>query len=109
MEFFKKLFGGGQSVPTDRAGMYFYIRPTGCQEVVQVRINLHNDLSLTDDNKTYFVHKSVRGTSYKCTRSAELELTFDSNRRMTSSEVSGGTLVTEGDYEEWVASQQVGA
>jgi hypothetical protein len=51
----------------------------------------------------------VRGTSYKCTRSAELELTFDSNRRMTSSEVSGGTLVTEGDYEAWVASQQVGA
>jgi hypothetical protein len=110
MEFFKKLFGGGGQAPAgDKVGLYFYVRPTGCHEVVQVRINLHNDLSLADDNKTYFVHKSVRGTGYKCTRTAELELAFDSNRKLTSNEVSGGALVTEAEYEEWVASQQVGA
>jgi hypothetical protein len=107
MNIFKKLFGGGggQSNSEDRAGMYFYIKPNGCQEIVRVRIDRNNDPSLADDNSTYFVRKTVRGTTYKCTRSAELELLFDSGRRLQTTNVTSGTLVTQADYEAWAAAQ----
>jgi hypothetical protein len=107
MEFFKKLFGSGpRSGGADRVGLYFYIKPTGCDEIVRVRIDSNNDPSMADDNSTYFVHKTVRGTTYKCTRSAELELSFDSSRRLQNTEVTGGTLVTKEDYDAWVAAQE---
>jgi hypothetical protein len=106
MDFFKRLFGGGgRPSSTDRDGLYYYIKPTGCAEVVQVRINVNNDLSLEDDGKGYFVRKSVRGTTYKCTRTAELLLSYDGNRRLQNTEIEGGTLVTRADYDEWLASQ----
>src|SRR5262249_41441103 len=104
MDFFKKLFGGSGG-NTDRVGLYFYVKPHGCDEVIRVRIDSNNDLSLADDNSTYFVRKSIRGTTYKCNRSAELELTFDATRRLQNTELMGGVLVTKADYDAWVASQ----
>jgi hypothetical protein len=59
--------------------------------------------SLADDGKTLWVHKLVRGV--KCRQSVELDLYYDPNRRLTNSEVSGGALVTEADYDEWTARQ----
>jgi hypothetical protein len=110
MDFFKKLFGGGsRSGGADRVGLYFYIKPNGCEEIVRVRIDSNNDLSMADDNSTYFVNKTVRGSTYKCTRSAELELSFDSNRRLQNTEVTGGALVTKEDYDAWVAAQETTA
>ncbi len=107
MEFFKKLFGGGGAQSgSDRAGLYFYIKPTGCDEIVRVRIDANNDPSLADDNSTYFVRKTVRGSTYKCTREAELELFFDSNRRLTEQKVNKGTLVTKEEFEAWQATQE---
>lgn len=106
MEFFKKLFGGGSNSGTDRVGLYFYVKPHGCDEIIRVRIDSNNDLSLADDNSTYFVRKSVHGTTYKCNRSAELELTFDSSRRLQHTELMGGLLVTKEDYDAWVAAQE---
>lgn len=108
MEFFKKLFGGGGGAGNgggDRAGLYFYIQPKGCDEIVRVRIDTNNDLSLADDNSTYWVHKVVRGSTYKCNRSAELDLFFGSDRRLQNTDVKNGALVTKEDYESWVASQ----
>ena len=40
-----------------------------------------------------------------CFQRAELDLHFNQNRQLSSSEVSGGDLVTEADYQAWVASQ----
>lgn len=106
MDFLKKLFGGGASQGDgDARGMYFYVQPNGCQEVVRVRIDLNNDPSLADDEKSYFVRKTARGTTYKCTRSAELYLTFDTGRRLRETEVTSGTLVTQAEYEAWLAAQ----
>lgn len=104
MDFLKKLFGGGGSDNdgADRTGLYFYVRPKGCQEVIRVRIDANNDLSLADDNSTYYVRKVVRGTTYKCTREAELELFFDAGRRLSNTQVTSGDLVAKDDYEEWV-------
>jgi len=104
MDFFRKLFGGGTST-ADKSGLYFYIQPKGCAEVVRVRIDRNNDLSQPDDGSGYFVRKTVRGVDYKCNRSAELELIFDDQRRLQSTNVMGGTLVTEADYQAWLAAQ----
>jgi len=104
MEFFKKLFGGGGDNGGDKVGVYFYVKPQGCTEVVRVRIDKNNDPSLDDDNNL-FVRKTVRGTSYKCTRSAELYVLFTADRKVQDTEVTGGTLVTQADYEAWAAEQ----
>lgn len=108
MDFFRKLFGGGQAAmrgePDDPNGLYFYVRPNDCDEVVKVRIDKNNDPSLADDG-TFFVNKTVRGSSYKCTRSAELHLYFDRQRRLQNTDVTGGALVTVEDYELWMSTQ----
>jgi len=107
MGFLKKLFGGGGSgasrVAGDPDGLYYYVRPNGCEEVVRVRVHRYNDLSVQDDGQTLWTHKSVRGV--KCRQPVELDLYYDSNRRLINSEVSGGALVTEADYNEWIAKQ----
>ena len=106
MDFLRRLFGGGGSsgakVAGDPDGLYYYVRPNGCDEVVRVRVNRLNDLSLTDDG-SYWVHKLVRGL--KCHQQVELDLYFDSGRRLKNTEVSGGDLVTQDDYETWAATQ----
>lgn len=101
MDFLKKLFGGGA---TGDVGIYFYVKPHGCDEVVRVRINRNNDLSLADDGKTYQVHKMVMGTT--CFQRVELDLYFGSNRQLKNSEISGGDLVKEADYNAWIESQE---
>lgn len=104
MDFLRRLLGGSGTSGTagDPNGIYFYVLPDGCDEVVRVRVNRLNDLSLTDDGKSYWVHKLVRGV--KCRQQVELDLYFDGNRRLKNSELSGGTLVTEAEYNEWVAA-----
>jgi len=104
MDFLKRLFGGsGSQNSSDPDGMYFYVRPKGCEEVVRVRINRMNDISLADDGETFWAHKSVRGT--KCRQTAELDLYFDRNRRLANSEVKDGDLVDAHAYEEWMATK----
>jgi hypothetical protein len=104
MNLFRKLFGGA-GTSSDKTGLYFYVRPHTCQEVIRVRIDTAYDLTLSDDESTYYVVKSVRGTTYKCTRSAELTLIFDLNKRLQHSECMGGLLVTEADYQAWLDAQ----
>ncbi|MFN8448923.1 MAG: hypothetical protein U0521_10100 [Anaerolineae bacterium] len=71
MDFLKRLFGGGAG-GEDSAGLYYYIRLKGSGEVVRVRINRNNDLSLDDDGKGFWVHKVVMGTT--SFQRAEVEL-----------------------------------
>ncbi len=103
MNFFKRLFGGGGG--SQPRGQYYYVKPTGCTEVVRIRVDSMNELSQNDENNGYFVRKNVRGTGYKCTRSAELYLTFDGQKRLQNTEITGGTLVTEAEYEAWLQSE----
>jgi hypothetical protein len=103
MDFLKKLFGGAGGSSDDGRGIYFYVRPKGCDEIVRVRIDRNNDPSLADDGKTYWVHKTVMGS--KCFQRAELEIHFGQNRQVSSTEVQGGDLVKEEDYKAWLATQ----
>ncbi len=102
MDFLKRFFSGGGSQPR---GQFYYVKPTGCTEVVRVRVDTMNELSQNDENNGYFVRKSARGTSYKCTKTAELLLEFDSQKRLKNTEILGGTLVTKADYDAWMQAE----
>ena len=102
MNFLKNLFGGGGGGQSSDSGLYFYVRPRGCEEVVEVRINPANELSANEDGG-YFVHKTVRG-NHRCFNPAEMTLTFNSGKALTAKEVSGGEFVTREDYEAWQAA-----
>ena len=104
MSFLKKIFSAAITGSGDSAGLYYYVKPQGCDEVVRVRINRNNDLSIDEDGKGYWVHKVVMGTT--CFQRAELELHFNQNRQVKSSGISGGDLVKEADYKAWLASQE---
>jgi len=91
--------GGGGKAPAERYQPY-YVRPKRCPEVVLVRVDLFNDLSLTDDGG-FFVRKAARGE--RCPFSSEISITFDRNRRVTDITVENGEQVTEDDYLAWVS------
>jgi hypothetical protein len=98
MQFLRSLFGGGPRAAQD-TGLYYYVRPRGCDEVVRVRIHPYNDLS-EHDGGGYFVRKVVMGST--CFQRVELELEFNGNRVVTDTRVSGGELVDAAAYEAWV-------
>ena len=99
MNFLKNLFGGGGR--NEDRGMYFYVRPKMCQEVLRIRVDPLNDLSRTDDGKGYWCRKLA--SAARCPFQAEVEIYFDKNKRMTGSDVTNGELVSEG---EWLAGRE---
>lgn len=105
MGFLRKLFGGGGA--SQQQAMTFYVRPKRCDEIVVVRLNLMNDLSLTEDNAGYFVRKIVR--AYRCPFEAELLVNFDKDRRVTELTVENGETVEEAVYQQWLAEKESAA
>lgn len=107
MNFLKKLFGGDTSgVERDDRSMYLYVKPHRCDDVLRVRIDLHNDLSQRDDGDGYWVRKLASSGNYKCNQ-VELTLYFDGSRRLdtTRTEIQGGQVVERAAYDAWVSSQ----
>jgi hypothetical protein len=100
MNFLRSLFGGPRGSAADRSGLYVYVRPTGCDEVIRVRINLLNDLSESDEGGSYFVHKLARGV--KCRQNIEIDLAFDGQRRIREQHITGGEFVDAAAYEAWL-------
>lgn len=95
MNFLKSLFGGGGQPKNN--GYYVYVKPKMCQEIVEVRINLNNDLSPTEDYKGYWVRKVASAT--RCPFQAEITLQFDKSRKLLDREIENGEFVTEEDYQ----------
>ena len=102
MNFLKKLFGADGN-RGDR-GMYLYVNPHRCDDVLRVRVDMSNDLSQRDDGNGYWVRKLASGGNYKCNQ-VELTLYFDSNRRLVDQEIEGGKLVDKAVYDTWIAEQ----
>lgn len=92
-----KLFSGGPRLSGDDIGLYHYVRCKRCGEVIRVRINPMNDLSADDQNKNRFVHKVIVGQ--RCYNRIEADFTYNTNRQLIDSSVSGGTLVDEAAYQ----------
>lgn len=104
MGFFKRLFSGGNTNSSnDAVGLYFYVRPKRCDEIVKVRINVNNDLSRADEGG-FFVRKVVQAT--RCPFAAELHISFDDKRRVTQIGVQDGEEVGEEVYNEWLAERE---
>ena len=104
MNILKSLFGGGSAEDRDARGSYFYVKPQRCDDILKVRVDMANDLSLADDGKSYWVRKLASSGNYKCNQ-VELTLYFNNNRQLQDSEVQGGTLVDRKAYDAWVATQ----
>lgn len=101
MNFLKNLFSGGGN-SGDARGFFVYVRPKRCDQIIEVRIDLRNDLSLTDDGG-YWIRKVAQAA--RCPFPAEVVLHFDKNRRLVSSEVSDGEEVDKAEYEAWLAEK----
>ena len=102
MNFLKKLLGGDGS--RDDRGMYFYVIPHRCDDVLRVRVEMANDLSQSDDGKGYWVRKLASSSNYKCNQ-VELTLFFDGNRRLVDQEIEGGKMVDAAAYDSWKEAQ----
>lgn len=90
----RKLF----SSPPDNAqrGHWINVRCRRCGEVIPVRIDLLNDLSLDYDSGQYTVHKTVVGDGKnRCFQRVELVLTFDANRKLLTQDAVGGEIITD--------------
>lgn len=95
MNFLKNLFGGGGSGGDGRS-LVLYVQPKMCKEIVQVRVDLMNGPSLTDDGQGYYMRKLASAT--RCPFQAEIELFFDKNKKLTDKQITNGTFVTAEDY-----------
>jgi hypothetical protein len=86
----KKLFSGGGS-PSNL--MEITVRCDRCGELIHAQVNLHNDLSLQDDD-TYYCRKGlVGGGETRCYQQVTVEYTFDANRNVIERRVQGGQFV----------------
>ena len=95
MNFLKNLFGGGGR--SEDRGIYFYVQPKMCKQILRVRVDPLNDLSRADDGKNYWCRKVA--SAARCPFQAEVELYFDKNKRFTGSDVTDGKLVSETEWE----------
>ena len=106
VNFLKNLFGaGGGSRSTDR-GIYLYVQPKMCQEILRIRVDPMNDLSRRDEGSGYWVRKVASG--HRCPFQAEVEIYFDKNKRITDTQVSNGKLVSEDDWQAHQAGKNTG-
>ncbi|MCU0512504.1 MAG: hypothetical protein MUE40_08020 [Anaerolineae bacterium] len=96
MNFLKKLFGLGSGGQRADNGLYVYVRPKMCQEVLRLRVDVYNHLSLNDDESGYLVRKEARGS--RCPFPVTVTLRFDRQRNLTGREIENGEFVTEADY-----------
>jgi hypothetical protein len=99
MGFLKRLtqiFAGAPQLSGD-AGLYYYLKCNRCGEVIRVRINPMNDLSQRDGEDGYYVRKVIVGQ--RCYNRIEAEFTYDNNRKLQNSDISGGTLADKAAYD----------
>lgn len=124
MGFFKRLAslfgggggrGGGQSA--DEYSTYVYVRCKACGEPVAIRVDRRNDLSPEwegggGDSPDYYTSRKVYVGRDRCYRQIEVEMRFDRQRRLESTTVTGGDVLTEEEYhrarEEWEAKKDAG-
>ena len=99
MGFFDKLLKLLAPAPNMQDyGFWIAVKCSRCGEVLRTRINLANDLSSDySDNpagNTYFCRKVIMGDKL-CFQKIEVELNFNSKRKLTGSTISGGEFVEE--------------
>jgi hypothetical protein len=87
MGFLKKLFGSGGT----SSGSDFYTFNVSCDrcgETVEGKVNMANDLSLSDEGG-YHVRKVLMGGG-RCFQQIEVTLKFDTSRKLLEKQINGG-------------------
>lgn len=92
----KSLFAGGEE---GGDVMWLYVRCDRCSEPIKTRLDLRNALSPLEGGEGYFMRKTMVGSKRHCFERIEVELTFDSTRRLISKEIRGGQFITAEEYE----------
>jgi hypothetical protein len=89
MSFLKNLFA-----PQKPQKNYytFQVQCRRCGETIEGRIDLDNDLSLSDEGDGYIVRKGLIGAN-RCFQQIEVQITFDSQRHLQERSITGGTFV----------------
>lgn len=94
----RKMFGG--SAPAQPQGdpnaIWLYVRCKRCGTPFRVRVDRRNDLSREEGPGTFLLRKQAMDN--KCFQLIEAELWFDESYAVVSSEIKGGTLLTEEEY-----------
>lgn len=91
MGFLKNLFGGGSARPEKRYYI-FKVKCKRCGEIIEGRVDLDNDLSLSDEGDSYLVRKGLIGAN-RCFQQIEVEMQFTSDRKLIEQQAQGGTFV----------------
>ena len=91
MSFLKNLFGRSSGRRDDKYFTY-QVKCNRCGEIIEGRLDLHNDLSLNDEGTGYLVRKGLIGGN-RCFQQIEVELTFDSERHIQEKTITGGEFV----------------
>lgn len=91
MGFLKNLFGGASAKP-DKRYYLFHVKCNRCGEIIEGRVDLDNDLSLSDEGDNYLVRKGLIGNN-RCFQRIEVEIRFTSDRKMIEQQAQGGTFV----------------
>jgi hypothetical protein len=90
MGLFKKLFGGNAGLEHSEY-FTFKVYCDRCQEEIEGKINLNNDLSM-DDEGGYLVRKVLLGSGL-CFQQIEVILKFNAARQLSDRQINGGTFV----------------
>jgi hypothetical protein len=113
-KLFGSLFGASRSstVVGDRHAILTYVRCNACGEAIRLRISREHDLSAEFDEGVdaptgYRVHKDVVGQ--QCFRRIEVDMAFDSQRKVTEQQIKGGQFITREAYEAATAEDAAGA
>jgi hypothetical protein len=98
MSIIKKLSNLFSSPPkTNAYGVT--VKCSRCDELIQTRINLQNDLSVDFESggkPTYYCRKVLMGEGY-CFQRVEIELIFDANKHLVNREISGGQFIDDNE------------
>jgi len=94
----KWLRSSDKSTQTDPNAYWVYVQCQRCGEKLRGRVDLRNDLSPNydsqDSSMTYFCRKVIIGEQ-RCFQPIEVELTFDRQRKVIDSQISGGKFITQ--------------
>ena len=95
LDSLKSLFAAGGD---DAPALWVYVRCKRCGEAIKTRIDLRNNLSLTDEGG-YVVNKTLIGGAQRCFQRIEVTLHFDQDRNLVDREIHFGEFITAEDYE----------
>jgi DNA-directed RNA polymerase subunit N (RpoN/RPB10) len=84
---------------TDERAYWLYVRCSRCGEKIKSRVDLYNDLSpiYNETGVTYFCRKVLIGQQH-CYQKIEVEMSFDGRRQLTDHQITGGTFITEEEF-----------